>query len=198
MSTKAVAGSVLLAVIISSAIGLFALPLLYPIVYEDVSTIPGFTDGGIVLQSIYGEFTTTAQILDSDNDTYISVPDTKLNITIQSNSRIVSVYSSLYILGVSGSLSPSQRVGFNVSLGIEGIGKKTTRISYFETSAYPATREFSSTFYLNFVSAPLPAGSYTVALSWISIQDQDGLSYLLFNTPAANFTRSLWIQEYKT
>lgn len=197
MSTKVFVGSVLVAVIISSVIGLFALPLLYPIVYEDVSTIPGFADEGIVLQSLYKEFSTTAQIFDLEIGTYKPVPDTELNITIQTNSRINAVFSSIYILGVSDSLSPGQRVGFNISLGIEGMGNKTVRIAYFETSSYSALREFSSTFYLNFVSKPLPAGTYKVSLSWISIADLSGTSYFLFTTPNANFTRSLWIQEYK-
>jgi hypothetical protein len=198
MSAKVFLGSVLLAVIISSAIGIFAFPMLYPIIYGDVSPIPGYTDEGIVLQSLYREFSTTAQILDDDNDSYIPVPDTELNITVQANSRITAVFSSLYILGISDSLAPSKRVGFNISLGVEGIGNKITRISYFETSSYSAIREFSSTFYLNYVSTPLPAGTYTVSLSWISIEEYPSFNYLLFNTPNANFTRSLWIQEYKT
>jgi hypothetical protein len=198
MSAKEVIGSVLLAVIISSAIGIFAFPMLYPIVYGDVSAIPGVTDDGIVVQSIYREFSTFAQIHDSETSSYNQVPDTRVNITIQENSTINAVFSSLYILGVSNTLGPSQRVGFNISLGVDGIGSRTTRISYFETGTFSANREFSSTFYLNFVSMPLPAGTYTVSLSWISIADQDGINYFLFNTPLANFTRSLWIQEYKT
>ncbi|MFX0171866.1 MAG: hypothetical protein ACFE9L_08100 [Candidatus Hodarchaeota archaeon] len=50
-------------------------------------------DKGIVLQTQYKEFFSTAQILDDYTGTYISVPDTELDITVQSNSRLAVIFT---------------------------------------------------------------------------------------------------------
>ncbi len=216
MSGKEFIGSVAVSLLAIGAITLFILPLLYPAIQTDVedtdsgisslqedleiaqSDISDLQDEakGIVLQSLYKEFSTSAQILDSNTGSYIPVPDTELEITIGDDSKIDAVFSGIYVLGVSNSLD-SDRLSFNIALIVEDVGNKTLRIAYYEVGTYPDHREFSSSFYINYVTNSLPTGTYTVSVAWISNEDQPGTTnYLPFTTPNANYTRSLWIQEF--
>ncbi len=190
MSGKVFAGSVFISLLGMGLISMFALPLLYPSLQTNLQD----DDIGIVLQSKYIGRSSQAQIIDSATSSWIDVPDTKMNITIETNSRIYALFNSMYVLGVSNSLD-SDRVAFNISLQIEGVGQRISRISYFEMGTYSDMREFSSTFTLNYMTEELTAGTYEVSLSWISLIDHPGNNYLLFSTPSANFTRTLVVQE---
>jgi hypothetical protein len=178
MSGKVFAGSVFVSLLGMGLISMFALPLLYPSLQTNLQD----DDIGIVLQSKYIERSSQAQIVDSATTSWVDVPDTKMNITIETNSRIYALFNSMYVLGVSNSLD-SDRVAFNISLQIEGVGQRISRISYFEMGTYSDMREFSSTFTLNYMTEELTAGTYP------------GNNYLLFSTPSANFTRTLVVQE---
>ncbi|MFX0171865.1 MAG: hypothetical protein ACFE9L_08095 [Candidatus Hodarchaeota archaeon] len=79
------------------------------------------------------------------------------------------------------------------------VGNRTARISYkTDVSIGSETREISGIFYLDYLTSPLSAGTYTVSLSWISLYDASGQSYFLFTTPLAYFPRSIRLIEYKS
>ncbi|MFX1518040.1 MAG: hypothetical protein ACFFC6_17200, partial [Promethearchaeota archaeon] len=206
MSGKELIGSIAISFIAMGVITLFVLPQLYPAIQtgtddsdlqSDISNLQDDLEQaqtdisdlqdevkGIVIQSLYEEFSTTAQILDSDTGSYIPVPDTELEITIQSDSKIAAVFSGVYVLGVSNSLD-SDRLSFNIALIVEGAGNRTLRIAYYEMGTYPDHREFSSSFYINYMTDSLAEGTYTISVAWISNEDQPGTTnYLLFTTPA--------------
>jgi hypothetical protein len=231
MSGKEFIGSIAISFIAIGAVALFALPLLYPAMQtnmEDIQTGLNNTesditdlqsditdlqsditdlqseDKGIVLQTRYQEFFSTAQISDDDTGAYISVPDTELDITIQSNSRLTVIFSGRYSLGLSTSLLAGEKVAFNITLSVFNsldvlVGNRTARLSYkTDTAIGSQTREISGIFYLDYVTSPLSAGTYTVALSWVSLYDTSGQSYFIFTTPSAYFPRSIRLIEYKS
>ena len=189
MSGKLFVGSVLISLIGMGLITIFAIPLLYP------GLQIGTVNQGIVYQSKYLEISSLAQVDDSQISSMIQVPDTVMNITVQSKSRIYALFNSHYILGISNALD-SDRVAFQIVLKVEDVGQRTSRIAYYEVGTYPDAREFSSTFTLNYLTEQLTKGTYKVGLYWISMSEQDGFNYLLFSTPAANYTRTLLVQEY--
>jgi hypothetical protein len=77
------------------------------------------------------------------------------------------------------------------------VGNRTARISYPpDESIGTGTREISGIFYLEYLTSPLSAGTYTVSLSWISLYNRSGTTHSLFTTPLANFSRSIRLIEY--
>ncbi|MFW9930564.1 MAG: hypothetical protein ACFFD1_14340 [Candidatus Thorarchaeota archaeon] len=193
MGAKEFFGSVVVSVVLISALGYLALPIIYPNVQEDT---------GIVLQSKYITIATSAGITDDNNVTYAKVPNTELNITISDQSRIVAIFNSPYIIGVGPGVT-NKRFAYNVSLNIEGIGSRVIRLAswYGGTTSY--YNEIASTLYIDFSSSPLPAGTYTINVKWISLfKDSVNLSYLTFNAynppnVLANYSRSLWVMELR-
>lgn len=198
MSGKEFLGSIAISFIAIGVIILFVLPFLYPAMQTDIE------DEGIVLQTKYKEFLSTAQILDDNTGSYILVPDTELNITVQNNSKLAVIFSGRYSLGLSDELSTGDKVAFNITLSVFDslnvlVGNRTARISYKTDEPIGTTiLEISGIFYLDYLTSPLSAGTYTVSLSWISLYNRSGTTYFLFTTPLANFPRSIRLIEYKS
>ena len=84
---------------------------------------------------------------------------------------------------------------YNISLNIEGVGNRDTYIRYDTTDHDVLTELSDFHIYLDFVTSPLPTGTYNVSVSWISQEDHIGTSYLTFNWDSWDPLRSLWVQE---
>ena len=95
MSGKEVVGSILISLILMSAIVFFALPFIFP----------GVSEKNIVVQSKYAEWRTTAMIYDSETTAYEKISDTELNITIQENSQLAIIFTADALLHLSGSFT---------------------------------------------------------------------------------------------
>jgi hypothetical protein len=111
-----------------------------------------------------------------------------LNITICSQSRIYTSFNSPYILGVGDGLT-SARIAFNVSLGIDRVGSRTMRLVSLDFGTTTAITEIASSLSIHYMTDPLPAGTYTINVKYISLQQFTELGYLTFNVPTANYTR---------
>ncbi len=180
ISGKSFAGSVVVSLVIIMLVAFFILPIQYPRLNN-----PAY---------VYEEFRTSAIIADY-NLTLVQVPDTQATITIRGNSRIWVEFNTPYVLGISGAFPGPGRVRYEFVLMVEGVGNRTTYLTYYTENAPGASFELSSTFYLNYVTEPLLAGTYTISVYWRSIYDRTGFNYLLLNTMMYNWTRSLLLQE---
>jgi len=184
MSGKEVVGSILISLILMSAIVFFALPFIFP----------GVSEKNIVVQSKYAEWKTTAMIYDSETTAYKKISDTELNITIQESSSLAIVFSADAILHLSDTFTVKNSYFFSVV--VEGVGNKTFFITYFDSSAATGSiRELTYNLYVNYVTNPLPAGTYNVAVYWQSRFDANGSNFLSLAHSGYNYSRSLWIQE---
>ena len=113
MGAKEILASVLVSVVAISAIGYVGLPILFPALESTDLSVPDHTHDppsnlGIVLQSKFIEISTQAGILDNNDDVFINVPDTSLNLTIRSQSRIFMSFNTPYILGVGDGLTSAR------------------------------------------------------------------------------------------
>ncbi|MCK4848686.1 MAG: hypothetical protein KAT16_06670 [Candidatus Heimdallarchaeota archaeon] len=182
--------NVMLSVLIMSVVTIYVLP---PII-EDLNTSNGSKDMGIVLQSKYELYDERASINDSETTGSQLIPNTTMLITIQNQSRISAVFSGYTYLVIS-SLDAGHLIHYNISLIIEGVGHRDTYVRYRTTDHEVLTELSDFHIYMDFVTDPLPAGTYKVSVSWISHNDHDGVSYLTFNWDPEDPLRSLWVQE---
>ena len=191
MAKGAIAGSIIGSIIGSVAIvavlGFFMIPLVYPAVNTN----------SIVVQSKFGEWDSQAYIFDDQMANYIKMNDTEISITISGNSRISMTFSAIGLL----SLQPTFNVrnSYNISLVIIGVSNRTYTVAYYDDSgATGAYRQLTFNLYNNYVTQPLPAGTYNAAVYWKSTFDVSGSNSLsVSHVPNWNRTRSLLVQEIK-
>jgi hypothetical protein len=189
MSGKGVIGSIIASIILSvsitGALGYFILPVVFPTVSEDK---------GILVQSIYHE--TTAQAVIYDNTlAYEKIPETELNITIRSNSRILATFSGVATLSIGVTLSGS--VNFFVALVVEGVGNLTRRIHFFDNTGggYGAIREYTQDLDLFYQTEGLPKGNYVISVWWKSDFDATDINQFILSSVSVPKTRALLVQE---
>lgn len=188
ISGKAVVGSIIGSVIISALIMggfiYFGLPMIFPHVEE----------GNVVLQTKYGEWDTPAYIFDDELSSK-KMNDTELSITISENSRIHAAFSAMALL----SLYPvfTVKCVFNVSLVVQGVTERIMVVAYYDGNpSYPHYRQLTFNLYINLISQPLPAGTYDIAVFWVSGFDANGANSLsVAHAPTYNYTRTLLLQE---
>ncbi|MCP4760930.1 MAG: hypothetical protein GY870_04050 [archaeon] len=181
MSGKEIAGSVCTSVVLISVILFFGGSYFFP------RYIPN---------SEYGEFSTHAELYITK--TFQLVPDTELNISVRANSKIAAEFNTQYLIEIYPTLNISG-VNFEVSLVVEGIGNRTTIISYFPNETMvDGDILICDIFSINYVTSALPKGEYTISVFWRVVNYNEGDSYLEFCTPSRNYTRSLWVQEIIT
>jgi len=188
-----IGSNVILSVLVMSVVSIFILP---PIIADLNPSSNGSSENGIVLQSKYQTYNTRADLFDNDPIGYVLMPNTTMLITIQSQSRISAVFSGFYWLSIQG-LNAGDRVKFNISLNIGGVVQRVTWIRY-DTTAYTITQELSGNhLYLNYVTDPLPAGTYNISVLWTPEEDHVGTSRITFNWDPDDppYLRSLWVQE---
>ncbi|MFX1355681.1 MAG: hypothetical protein ACFFA8_00215 [Promethearchaeota archaeon] len=188
MSSKSILVSILGSAVIIGLLGFFLLPFLFPAVNSN----------SIVLQSSYREWNSEAYIFDDDTLDYVKMNDTELSISIKQNSQLSITFSAIALL----SLDPDFTIknSYNISIVILGIYNYTFTVGYYDDT--PASglyiRQLTFNLFSNFLSQPLPAGTYTVVVFWKSNFDANGLNSLsVCHTPTWIRTRSLYIQEIK-
>ncbi|MHA1729127.1 MAG: hypothetical protein ACTSWY_10385 [Promethearchaeota archaeon] len=189
MSGKEIFGSVLISVIAMSAIIFFGLPVIFP------------NNENIVLQSKYVEISSLARIWDDQTASYQMVSGTQTNITVQENSRIYAEFSAVGLLSLGQSFNTKS--DFVIALVIEGIGNRTIRLSLFDKDiSLPGISDFfqrTYTIYIQYVSDPLPSGTYNISVQWISVYNSLGDHELrLSPIGGEEYVRSLFIQEHAT
>jgi hypothetical protein len=190
MGKGAIAGSIIGSIIGSVAIvavlGFFLMPLIFPAVNTN----------SIVVQSKFGEWNSPAYVFD-DQLNYIKMTDTEINITTGGNSRISMTFSAIGLL----TLQPNFNVrnSYNISLVVVGVSNRTFEVAYYDNSgATLAYRQLTFNLYSNYVTQPLPAGTYTTAVYWKStFNATDTNSLSVSHATTWNRTRSLLVQEIK-
>ncbi|MHA2086931.1 MAG: hypothetical protein ACW972_01555 [Promethearchaeota archaeon] len=162
--------SILLSVMITGGLSFFVLPIIYP----NMIQTPSFEDEGIVLQSVYAEFNTSA-IIAYDNITFQKIPDTEASITIQENSTISVTFNAIFMLILNSSYSGS--CVYNISLVVNGYGNQTYTIAYLKDGI--GQRVIPINLYVTFITSPLSAGPYLVEVylkSYIGINNDHSLA----------------------
>ena len=190
MSTKAVVGSIIASILITSG-------LIWGVLYLGV--LPGVDTKNTVIQTKYGEWNSPAYIFDNQL-TYTNMTDTELTISIRTNSRILVTFSAMSIMTLDTTFTG--RVGYNVSLIVVNEGNRTIQVDHFDGA--PATgyiRQYSITLFINYMTKTLPAGTYKIEVHWKSGFDapgtQNSLSVAHMGGTGYNFTRTLLAQELR-
>jgi len=186
-----IGSNVILSVLVMSVVSIFILP---PIIADLNPSSNGSNDTGIVLQSKYEMYDARASINDSETTSYQLVPDTTMLISVQNQSRISAVFSGYYYISIS-SMDAGHILHYNLSLDIKGIGNRFTHVRYHTTDHNILTETTGFNMYLDYVTDPLPAGTYNVSVFWMSLNDHDGTSYFTFNWDPEDALRALWVQE---
>ncbi|MHA1978224.1 MAG: hypothetical protein ACW98F_07085 [Candidatus Hodarchaeales archaeon] len=186
MSGKEVIVAIIGAVIITSGLSVVVFPYVYPNVK---------TDRSVILQSLYQETDASASTYDHFT-TYLDVPETYINITLEENSKIRAEFSTPYVLGIRQEFTAGSHLYFNVSLNIIGVGKRETIIKYYEDVALSSWREIGASLYIVYQTDELPAGTYEIKVRWVSRTDVPGDNYLTFSLlPNHRRLRALTVQE---
>lgn len=203
MSSKDILASTIVSVILVSAVGYAALPVLFPSLQstsQNNSSTPSTdvdTDLGKVIQFKHIETSSLASINDDQNSAYIQVPNTTLSITVSANSVLDIVFTTPFLFGV-GPGANNERFSFNVSVVLVGIGNQTISLSSFNSGSTSSYYEYSSTMYIHYISSKLSAGTYTISVFYISnFKDVANLAYLTMSYGVFNQTRSLSAMELR-
>lgn len=181
-------GSVILSVIITSALIYFMAPVFFP----------GSLERNIVLQYQYDEWNSPAYIFDNEL-AYKKMNDTEIAITTNQESRLFVEFSAIALLALDSVFTI--RSSYNVSLVVTGVTNRTIMVLYYDggpSSGY--FRELTYNLHINLLTQPLPPGTYTIEVFWKSTWDATGTfnSLSVAHAPTYNYTRTLLVQELKT
>ena len=154
-----------------------------------------FPSPGMIVQTKFSSFRTQAFVADSTTSP-VQVVDTQLSITTGGSSYLVVRFTTAFIIYMNQNHDGLTRYQVNLTMNGE-----TISIQYFEdstdspvTSAVGAER--GGGLVLEFVTEPLPAGTYTFRIIWRSTITGGSVDSLgIFCTPNFNSTRSFFIQE---
>ncbi|MHA1986743.1 MAG: hypothetical protein ACW98D_08900 [Promethearchaeota archaeon] len=171
MSGKGIIGSIVasvtLSAIITGGLSFLILPIIYPNMKQDE---------GIVLQEVYVEFNTAANIT-YNNISYQKIPDTEASITIKENSKLSITFNAMFMLLLEASYSGA--CAYNISLVVNGYGNKTYTIAYIKDGT--GLRLIPINFYATFITGTLSTGTYLVEVYWKSYNDVNPDHSLLLN-----------------
>ncbi len=184
MGAGAFVGGVIVGIILTGAVGFFALQTFQA------------EESGRILQTDYEEFNSQAYIQDDAISAWTQMPDTEMNITTEGDSFLVVTFSATMILHMDTTFSGACR--FNISLEIEGVGSKQTRASYFHNPGPGAIVELSERVHIYFETGTLSKGTYIITVNWISAFDAPGSNSLNSGSSNFNFARSLSVWEIST
>ncbi|WP_371804273.1 hypothetical protein [Candidatus Lokiarchaeum ossiferum] len=196
--------SVLITLIISGAGMYFGLPLLFPNMnhefvepsdLDEYAQVSELEDDGIVVQSRYMESKENAFITDNDL-TPTKMPGTEMNFTTQGSTKLAVSFEATILFHMSSDFSISTK--YNMTLSINGVQNKSTRLSYYSSSPLGDTTEFVENVHIEFESGTLPAGTYTINVYWYSLLDASfGTTQLVAATSSYQYPRSIYVQELK-
>ncbi|UYP45946.1 hypothetical protein NEF87_002231 [Candidatus Lokiarchaeum ossiferum] len=201
-------GAIFLSVIITGSGMYIAFPYLYPTLksdnadlvtqddIKDFITADNLTaDEGILLQSKYQQFTDHAYI-QSSQTSLLEIPGTKMNITIQENSRISAVFSTPTSLSLTS--TADRVISFQIILAIEGVGNISTLvISVDDENDISYYRIRTDHIHLYYETEELPAGVYNIQTFYKSFIDASGGALMLSDNPEKDYPRILLVQELK-
>ncbi len=176
--SKGVAAGILLAIVCGGLLGFGLTYVLLPT--------------GSVDQTAFGSWRTQVFIADGTT-TVTPVPETTLNITTRGTARLLIRFVTQYVHYMNGGHNGISR--YEVNLTLNGATIAGGMIEYVTDAALATWIEISSTFVLEYLTDPLPAGTYTVSLQWVSLYSIGSTdSILIFCTPNFNYSRSILIQ----
>ncbi len=165
MSGKAVAGSVILTLVIVAGAGYFLLPMAYP----------GLKGKNVVVQQKYTDFYNWAYIFDTNTSTTTLMNGTEMSITTQGGTSLFVQFDTVFQVGYQ--LSAFQGYTFNVTLGIDGVGKKNVYLQTLNGEASTHTITEQVPFMMSYATGVLPSGTYHVVISWYSLYAEGGSDY---------------------
>jgi len=186
-------GSVFITLLLVGVGGYFGLPLLYPILNDDLgdyAKTDDITDEGILLQTKYFEDETQIFIVDTDLIEE-KMPDTELNITTTGNSKLRVAFDAIFLLHLDSAFSGGTR--YNLTLVLSGVRNQTTRISYFSSPSLGSTIEETYSPHITFETGILTAGTYSISVYWKSNNAASTGSSMLFSLDG--YARSIMAQE---
>lgn len=166
-----------------------------------VGFFPGVDTKNVVIQTKYGEWNSPAYIFDNQLS-YVKMEDTELTITASANSRLLVSFSAMSVMTLDAAFT--YRVGYNITLVLGGVGNRTIQADFYDGAGvgYGYIRQISMNLYINYLTPPLPAGTYKAEIYWKSGFDATGtqnslsVAHIGGGTPY-NFTRTLLIQELR-
>ncbi|MFW9780540.1 MAG: hypothetical protein ACFFE8_16990 [Candidatus Heimdallarchaeota archaeon] len=215
MSSKTIFATVLISVFATTSIGVFLIPITTPIIsdvfpglipssgentttiIQNNTTVNILNDTNLILQSLYLETSSKAQIFD-ENTTYQPIPNTSLSITIQDNSKISVEFSSIVILG----RGPGQ-VGFMamyIQIRVGSFSNRTLQPGYFFATAAASSESYFNYVHVYFETPPLSAGTYDITTHYKTGSPVAGSNIyeLSEGSGSLTFPRTLLVQEMKT
>jgi hypothetical protein len=178
------------AVLVSFALAYFLLPVLQP------TTEPT----GLIRQTKIVESHSDAINLGFSAST--PIPDMTLELTIAAQSSLQAMLSSgitllLHDDGLGTQFSGS--IYFDISLVVQGVGNRTIDIGYYSSVKINASVAFIQTFYLEYRTGSLAAGTYDVTAYWCFRTGTTftGLAQLSMTAGVGNknYSRMLTVQE---
>jgi hypothetical protein len=170
--------SFLISIIAVSTLGYFVGPMIFPNLAP-----PAF-------EKI--ESNTAAKIEDYEL-TWVEIPNSTLNITIREGSRISTQFSGSYIMVIAQVMSTI--VSFEMSVVITGVGNCTQYFFYYRSFTEGGIVGVGGTYYIQYITEPLPQGEYESKVFYRSMDDNTGQSYVLLSNGNYNYTRTLTALE---
>jgi hypothetical protein len=180
MAKGGIAAAFIGAVLVSFALGYFVIPLLEP------------APSGVIRQVQSVEANSLASI-DSTTATWQTVPGMSLVITTSHPSRLRATFSTPTDITIP--TSTSGRVMWNLTLAISGVGSRNGSIGYLTQAVLSDYMQLYESFSIIYLTASVPAGSYSVTVSWVSHSLATQTCNLYLSTPTFNYTRSLVVEE---
>ncbi|MBD3188463.1 hypothetical protein GF325_16655 [Candidatus Bathyarchaeota archaeon] len=153
---------------------------------------PNQGQSGAVLQTKYISARSLEVLYDFET-TQSLIEDMEIMLTTSGNSYLELRFSSPVGLFLDPSFSSA--VEFNFTMWFDGVLSSTTEVRAFRDSASGQNEEYTDHISLEHVTDILPAGTYTINVTWYSVHDQSGTSQVYLTLPLFNTTRTLMVQE---
>jgi len=84
---------------------------------------------------------------------------------------------------------------YNITLSISGVGEESIRVVYWVNAATTNEHELPVALSIHYETGSLPAGAYTIRVSWFSDFDANVQTRLWINYEGLDNPRSLSIME---
>jgi len=150
-------------------------------------------NSGKILQTEQLEVRTQAILVDSDTTPQM-IPDMTISINTSGSSYLILRFTTMYIHTIYSGHDGASIYNINLTLNGETIIKGY--IGYNTSSILSNTIEFFSSFTLEYTTDVLPAGTYTITVTWESlISGKYTDSQLIFCSSFFNYSRYLIVQE---
>ncbi|MFX1569082.1 MAG: hypothetical protein ACFFCV_12025 [Promethearchaeota archaeon] len=197
MSAKSVIIGIIVSIICSVLITAGLLYLIGPVLLPELNKVSILEENDLVLQYKYQEWDTDAWVTDY-NVAYQKMNDTELSITIQENSHLYVSFSSVSYLWLSYSFANYS--AYSISLVVEGVGNRSFSIVHYDPRPTVGLimQEYTYNLNIEYLTGPLSAGTYNIAMYWMSLYDSTEYTYLSVADPGYDNTRSLWVMELKS